>query len=293
MREYDVLAAPLPWRGREGPGPGASGVVLAFRDVTELSRAVALKTDFVANASHEFRTPLSSIRAAVETLADGAAEEPAVRERFLRMIAGNVARLEEMTRDLLDLSRLESPETPVELGAVRTEEVAESLREMFEPVGAERKVGLVFEIGPGLEEITSDRRLLVLILKNLIDNALKFAYEGTAVRVVAEAVPRGSMGHGAGGGGLTGGAGVRWRVIDRGVGIPLSSQGRVFERFYQLDQARTGEPARRGTGLGLAIVKHAVKALGGTITVQSVWKEGTTMTVELPPRPVQRGESGA
>ncbi|MCC6678678.1 MAG: PAS domain-containing protein [Phycisphaerales bacterium] len=273
-RVYEVLAAPLRWRGAgpeaTGPGPG-SGVVMTFKDVTELARAVSLKTDFVANASHEFRTPLSSIKAAVETLADGAAEEPAVRDRFLRMISGNVVRLEEMTRDLLDLSRLESPETPVEMGPVRTAELAETLGEMFEAVCAERKVGLEFEISPALAEVRSDRRLMVLILKNLIDNALKFAYEGTTVRVAAEEWPHAGPR-----------SGVRWRVIDRGVGIPIGSQSRVFERFYQVDLARTGEPARRGTGLGLAIVKHAVKALGGTIAVQSVWKEGTTMTVELP-----------
>lgn len=275
-RVYEVLSAPLRWRGTRPetgvPGSGSgSGVVMTFKDVTELARAVSLKTDFVANASHEFRTPLSSIKAAVETLSDGAAEEPAVRERFLRMISGNVVRLEEMTRDLLDLSRLESPETPVELGPVRTAELAETLGEMFEAVCAERKVGLEFAFAPALAEVRSDRRLMVLILKNLIDNALKFAYEGTAVRVVAEELARVGARHG-----------VRWQVIDRGVGIPLGSQSRVFERFYQVDLARTGEPARRGTGLGLAIVKHAVKALGGTITVQSVWKEGTTMTVELP-----------
>lgn len=272
-RVYEVLAAPLAWRGSAGDGPSSPGVVLTFKDVTELARAVSLKTDFVANASHEFRTPLSSIKAAVETLADGAAEEPGVRDRFLRMISGNVVRLEEMTRDLLDLSRLESPETPVSLGAIPMEEIAAALGEVFESACAERKVGLRFEIAPGLTEVRSDRRLLLLVLKNLIDNALKFAYEGTEVRVTAEELPRGS------------GAGrpvVRWQVIDRGVGIPLGSQARVFERFYQVDLARTGEPARRGTGLGLAIVKHAVKALGGTVTVQSVWKEGTTMTVELP-----------
>lgn len=270
-RQYEVLAAPLTAAAEPGGVAGVTGVVLTFRDVTELARAVHLKTDFVANASHEFGTPLASIRAAVETLADGAAEEPGMRERFLRMIAANVQRLEEMTRDLLDLSRLESPETPVEIGPVRTGELAEWLRETFEPACAERRVGLEFEIAAGLEEVRSDRRLLGLVLKNLVDNALKFAYEGTAVRVVAEEWPQaGPRG------------GVRWRVIDRGVGIPLASQARVFERFYQVDLSRTGEPARRGTGLGLAIVKHAVKALGGAITVQSVWKEGTTMTVELP-----------
>lgn len=293
-RIYEVMAAPLAWGGDRAGGAGSergAGVVLAFKDVTELARAVSLKTDFVANASHEFRTPLSSIKAAVETLSDGAADEPVMRERFLRMISGNVVRLEEMTRDLLDLSRLESPETPVEITAISTAELAETLTEMFESQCAERRVSLKFEIHASLTDVRSDRRLLTLVLKNLIDNALKFAYEGTSVRVIAE-VMTSSAAPGETDPGTSAlrkhrssaerAQGIRWQVVDRGVGIPLSSQARVFERFYQVDLARTGEPARRGTGLGLAIVKHAVKALGGTITVQSVWKEGTTMTVELP-----------
>lgn len=283
-RYYQVLAAPIAWNAQRENSPNASpparrGVVLTLRDVTELAMAVNLKTDFVANASHEFRTPLSSIKAAVETLVDGAADEPAMRDRLLRMITGNVTRLEEMTRDLLDLSRLESPETPVEISLVRMAEIAASLKEIFEPACSERRVHLVFELSAGMDELLTDRRLLLLILKNLIDNAIKFAYDGTPIRVTgrligaaaadsleARAAPADAV----------------FEVIDQGLGIPLANQARIFERFYQVDLARSGEPARRGTGLGLAIVKHAVKALGGTVSVQSVWKQGTTMTVELP-----------
>jgi signal transduction histidine kinase len=116
--------------------------------------------------------------------------------------------------------------------------------------------------------------VLLLILKNLVDNATKFAYEGTAVRVVGEIIPIEP--------GRRGREGARFIVSDRGVGIPIGLQSRVFERFYQVDPARTGTAHRRGTGLGLAIVKHAVKVMGGTIGVESVWKQGTTITVELP-----------
>ena len=104
------------------------------------------------------------------------------------------------------------------------------------------------------------------MLKNLIDNAIKFAFPRTPVRTEARRV--GDL--------------VRFRVTDQGAGIPINQQHRVFERFFQVDPARTGFQHRRGTGLGLAIVKHAVKALGGAISVESVWKQGTTMTVDLP-----------
>jgi two-component system, OmpR family, phosphate regulon sensor histidine kinase PhoR len=251
-----------------------TGVFLSLRDVTELATAVQLKTDFVANASHELRTPLSSIRAAVETLADGAWDDGPMRARLAQMIATNVDRLEDIVRDLLDLSRLESPDVEPQLSDVRISEISAALSEIFEGVCTERKLKLEFEAAPEMDRLHTDGRLLLLILKNLVDNATKFAYEGTAVRVVGEIIPIEP--------GRRGREGARFIVSDRGVGIPIGLQSRVFERFYQVDPARTGTAHRRGTGLGLAIVKHAVKVMGGTIGVESVWKQGTTITVELP-----------
>lgn len=258
VRIVEVCATP--WdRG------GAPCAVLTFRDITELAAASQLKTDFVANASHEVRTPLSAIKGAVETLADGADEDPAMRRRLVAMIGENARRLEDLTRDLLDLSRLETPEAPPTISTVRPAEIAAVMKAHFAAACAERGVGLEFETAPDAAETATDARLLHLILRNLIENAVKFAYEGTAVRVRAERFD----------------GGVRWGVADEGIGIPLDQQARIFERFYQVDQSRTGN-GPRGTGLGLAIVKHAVKLLGGTIRVDSVWKRGTTMTVELP-----------
>jgi two-component system phosphate regulon sensor histidine kinase PhoR len=266
-RTFQVFAAPVPIPGSPtAPQSQATGVAVTLRDITELATAVQLKTDFVANASHELRTPLSSIKAAVDTLADGAWDDPSMRDRLTQMIAGNVTRLEEMVRDLLDLSRLESPEAPVQPEAVRVASVCDSLRDLFDGVLRERSLTLSFEADPAAEFITSDQRLFTLILKNLVDNATKFAYEGSTVRVVF--TPDGSD--------------LIIKVIDKGVGIPFGQQQRIFQRFFQVDPARSGAAQRRGTGLGLAIVKHAVKALGGTISVESVWKEGTTMTVVLP-----------
>jgi signal transduction histidine kinase len=246
------------------------GTVMILRDITEQAQAAQLKTDFVANASHELRTPLAAIKAAIETLNDGAAEEPAMRVRFLKMIGDNTVRLEDLTRDLLDLSRIETPEIELEYRDCSLISLCDDLRPMFEQICADRNLTLDVEIDPAVQKIQSDHRLLTLIVKNLVDNATKFAAEGTAVRIVAAPVMIGAR------------SVVRIQVIDEGIGIPLSAQQRIFERFYQVDLSRNGQKQRRGTGLGLAIVKHAVKALGGTIGVESVWQQGTTMTVELP-----------
>lgn len=248
------------------------GAVLTLRDVTELATAVQLKADFVANASHELRTPLASIRASMETMREFGGEDPAIRERLISMVMSNVSRVEELTRDLLDLSRLESPEARPEPGAVDAFEVAGVLAEVFETACAERRLTLAFELDERLRSMWTDRRLLMLVLQNLIDNATKFAYEGTTVRVVGRVLEHAGEDR----------IGARLVVTDEGIGIPLAQQARVFERFFQVDSARSGSPARRGTGLGLAIVKHAVRALSGTVGIESEWKRGTAAWVELP-----------
>jgi two-component system phosphate regulon sensor histidine kinase PhoR len=263
-RVYQVRAAPVRL------GHGGAGAVVSLRDITELATALQLKTDFVANASHELRTPVASIRAAVETLADGAWEEPALRTKFTQMIAGNVRRLEELISDLLELSRLESPEGVVKVEEFDLPELLADVEEELRPIAAERELTLSMNVD-GVQRVRSDPRLVRLVVRNLVDNAVKFAYPQTTVRVEVSALPSSD-----------GNTGMRVRVIDRGIGIPIHQQKRVFERFFQVDPARTGFQHRRGSGLGLAIVKHAVKALGGAVGLESVWKQGTTMTVELP-----------
>lgn len=270
---FDAAAVPLEEERTDPDAPRA--VVMTLRDVTELSRSVQVKSDFVANASHELRTPIAALRIAVETLLGGAADDPAMRTRLLGVIESHTIRLEEMVRDLMDLSRLESPDVPVRAEAVPASELRDALAPLFEPACRERGLTLAFDFDPTLESMRTDRDLLMLILKNLIDNAVKFAFDNTEVRVEGRAVD-------AEGGRRGTNRTARFEVIDRGIGIPLSQQQRIFERFYQVDPARSGVSPRRGSGLGLAIVKHAVKSLGGTIRVQSVWHQGTTMTVELP-----------
>lgn len=300
VRTYQVSASPVPaaW------GPGVFGAILVLRDVTELAQAVHIKTDFVANASHELRTPVAALRIALDTLTDGADDDQAMRARLLNVCLNHVHRLEEMIRDLMDLSRVESPDTPVHIHDVSIPELEASMRLIFEPICAQRHLRLRFALEPDALSLPTDPRLLALIVRNLIDNATKFAFPDTEILLRARRSP----------------TAYRFEVIDRGQGIPLALQERVFERFYQVDAARTGasggltshapsathatphapathatatmpahqaSTARRGSGLGLSIVKHACKALGGKIGLQSVWGEGTTVWFELPLNPAE------
>lgn len=274
QRIYQAIVFPL----------ASSGAVLSLRDITELAHAVQLKADFVANASHELRTPLSSIRAAAETLAHDAQDDPPMQARLASIIAGNVTRLEDLIADLLDLSRLESTEDQPTLAQVDARAVIDELAELFAPLAAGRGLAIRHEIDAAVSTIQTDRRLFMLILKNLIENATKYAYEKTTIRVTGRLIEREGV------------RAARFEVHDKGAGIPIDLQHRIFERFFQVDPARTGTSTQRGTGLGLAIVKHAVKTLGGDLGVKSVWKEGTTIWVELPRPPAMmqaQGESGA
>ena len=267
VRTFQTSASPLPaaW------GEGIFGVIIVLRDVTELAQAIQLQTDFVANASHELRTPVAALKASIETLQDGAKEQPELLDKLLGICDSNVTRLEEMVRDLLDLSRLQSADMPVRLGIVPVDDLKATLLVSFEVVCQRRRLQLDITVDPALGTMSSDVKLLSLVLRNLIENATKFAFENTVIRVRGQRIeaPAGPI--------------ARFTVADRGIGIPLDQQARVFERFYQVDASRTGhKPQGRGSGLGLAIVKQAVDALGGKVTMDSVYGEGTTVVVELP-----------
>lgn len=272
-RTWETAAIPY------GPPSNPRAVVMTIRDVTDRALALQVKSDFVANASHELRTPVAAIRMAAETLESLGPEEQPMRARLIGMIASHTHRLEELIRDLLDLTRLESAESVIQSEPVPASALAAALAPMFEGVCRDRRLTLRFDFAPDLESLRSDRNLLLLILSNLIDNSCKFAFEGSEVLITGR---RGDVSASTNA--------ARFEVIDKGVGIPIHQQQRIFERFFQVDEARTrtgggaggaGGP-KRGTGLGLSIVKHAVRRLGGSIRVQSIWHRGTTMTVEIP-----------
>ncbi|MFN7376079.1 MAG: ATP-binding protein [bacterium] len=269
-RVFDVAAAPLPnaW------GTGVFGVLLVLRDITSLAQAVQMQTDFVANASHELRTPIAAIKAATETLAGGAIDEPVMRGKLMGTIGTHAMRLEELVHDLMDLSRLETPTLSVEIEPISWPELVASIRQTFDPACATKGIRLQLVLDPACVGFASDRRLVGLILRNFIDNAVKFAFADSTIDAQITRTP----------------AGVRIEVADSGQGIPLSHQERVWERFYQVDAARTGFSTRRGTGLGLAIVRHAVGVLKGEVGLTSTWGQGTRVWAELPWCQLQRDE---
>lgn len=280
-RTLSFTAQPLP----KAPGQTVTTrpVVITLHDITELAQADRLRTDFVANASHELRTPLSSIKAAIETLADGAWDDHSMREKLAAMTVTNIGRLETILRDLLDLSRLEdSDSTPPDTSRLQNVDLPAFLHAIadgFAPLLTQRRLTVRIDTDRAPGVWCTDPRLLELIVRNLIDNSTKFAFEGTCITLRATLVPQQT------GNPTEDERALIIKVEDKGIGIPIEHQPRIFERFFQVDSARAGATnaaQRRGTGLGLAIVSHASRQLGGNISVESVWKQGTTMIVTLP-----------
>ncbi len=259
-------ARTLAVHGARLPGPPPSGAVLVFHDVSELRRLERMRQDFVANVSHELKTPLASIKAYTETLLDWALHDEEVNVRFLRRIEEQAERLERLILDLLDLARLDSgmgafEQAPVAVAPVVRRSV-ESVRARAEAKGQ----ALALDLGT-LDDATivvGDEEAIRQILDNLLDNAVKYTPEGGWVRVACGVTPEQ----------------VTVEVADSGIGIPRADLPRIFERFYRVDKARSRELG--GTGLGLSIVKHLVQAIGGTIAVTSRLGEGSQFTIQLP-----------
>ena len=229
----------------------ARHALLLVRDVTESRRAAASRRDFVANASHELRTPIAAIGAAAETLLEGAADSPEDTRHFASIVARHAARLARLTQDLLDLSRIESGQWPIQLGATLVEPIALGVIDLHRPTAASRDVTLRCELPPRFWA-RADARALEQVLVNLVDNAVKYTSEGGHVTIRGE---RTSREH------------VTISVVDDGPGIDRHHLPRLFERFYRVDPGRSREQG--GTGLGLAIVKHLAQAQGGDVGVES------------------------
>ncbi len=241
------------------------GALIVLNDVTRLRRLENMRKDFVANVSHELKTPITAIKGSVETLLDGALSDPESARRFLQIIARQGDRLNLIIDDLLTLSRIEQEADRREIALQRTplQEVLRAAVQACSVAAAGRKVLIDLEVPEGLE-VQVNPALLEQAVINLIDNAVKYSPADTRVRVEAEAS----------------GEGVSVRVRDQGCGIPREHLPRLFERFYRVDKARSRKAG--GTGLGLAIVKHIVQAHGGRIEVESAPGEGSTFTILLP-----------
>ncbi len=234
--------------------------------MTELRRLERMRQDFVANASHELKTPLAAIKAYTETLMDGALHDDEVNGRFLGQIDEQADRLNHLIMDLLSLARLESGQevfhhAPLEIAPV-VRKIVEAYRGRAEAKDLDftaRLDGL-----PRSARVLADEEAVRQILDNLIDNAIKYTPDGGMVHVSCAAR----------------GGSIRLEVSDSGIGIPREDLPRVFERFYRVDKARSRELG--GTGLGLSIVKHLVQSLSGQIGVESRLGEGTVFRVTLP-----------
>lgn len=240
------------------------GAILVFHDLTRLKQLENTRQEFVANVSHELRTPLSLIKGFVETLLDGAKDDPELSARFLRTIEKHTDRLTYLIEDLLTISRLESGQIVMNLHDVDLREEAAHVVDDLQARAMDKHVTLRNDLPPNLHA-RADADRLQQVLFNLVENAIKYGRSDGSVSI---------------GGQANSGDRIELWVQDNGPGIPAESKERIFERFYRVDRARSRETG--GTGLGLAIVKHIVQAHGGEVWVKSELGKGATFFFTLP-----------
>jgi signal transduction histidine kinase len=256
-------AAPSRWLRVTATPAGEGSVLVVVSDITDARRVEAVRRDFVANASHELKTPAASIQAAAETLRSVAEDDPEAVPRFAVQLEREALRLSRIVADLLDLSRLESGSELNE--RVRLDALVREDAERYEDQAREASVRLTVDAEGAT--VRGAARDLSLLVRNLIDNAIRYTRPGGTVDVrVSERSGE-----------------VELTVRDSGVGIPVRDLPRVFERFYRVDRARSRETG--GTGLGLAIVKHVAENHGGSVAVRSELGRGSTFEIRLPVAP--------
>ena len=243
--------------------------MIVFHNVTRLKKLEQVRADFVANVTHEIKTPLTAIIGFVETLQQGAIDDRVKAQKFLLTIHENAQRLNRLVDDLLTLSSIELGETELHLEGLALEDVFETALTLISPRAALKNVRIQREVQPGLPRVRADRDRLVQILVNVLDNAVKFTPEGGSVSITASPEVQGS---------------VVIKITDTGIGISKSELPRLGERFYRIDKTRSREMG--GTGLGLSIVKHLMKAHEGSMEIESTLGKGTTVSLHFPVSPV-------
>lgn len=255
-RRLLVRAAPLDGR--------PDNLLAVFVDITDLRRREAVRSDFVANASHELRTPIAALRSAAETLRTSARHDPAAAERFIDIIDRGAERLHRLVEDLLDLSRIESGEMRLDAAPVDVGRAVREATAQFAESADHKGIALAVAVPDGLGPARADARALERILSNLLDNAIKYCPPGASVTVRAAEEADG----------------LRLEVEDTGPGIEPRHVLRIFERFYRVDPGRSR--AEGGTGLGLSIVRHLAEAMGGAVSVRSMAGAGSVFIVHVP-----------
>lgn len=248
--------------GRLGDTLNRLGAELTNK-ISELHRLETVRRDFVANVSHEIKTPLTSIKGYVETLLNGAVEDPVNSVRFLEKIERNAERLTNLVQDLLSLAKIEATEGTVKLQAIDWVEVVSSVMARNEDAMQKKQLRVRADLPSSPMRVMGDREAMTQVIDNLLTNAIKYTPEGG--RISVSLASRGIWG--------------KLTVADTGIGIPAEHLHRIFERFYRVDKARSRELG--GTGLGLSIVKHLVSAMGGEVHVESTVGVGSSFAVRL------------
>jgi signal transduction histidine kinase len=238
-------------------------MLLVLTDETRLRQLENARRDFTANVSHELKTPLAAIKAYTETLLMGAMDDPDAKERFIQRINEQASRLDNLIRDLLQLTKIQSLPERISLSRLSMFETVRSTVEEHNQIASKRNVEIVNHVQENEFHVMAEYDALRTILGNLLSNAIRYSKEGGTVEIKAKRL------HGF----------IDVSVIDNGIGIPESDLERIFERFYRVDKARSADAG--GTGLGLAIVKYLVQAIGGSISVRSRLGEGSEFTLRL------------
>ena len=245
---------------------------IVIEDLTELRRLERARRDFIANVSHELRTPLASVRLLVETLEEAIETDREQALVFVGKIETEVGHMTALVTDLLDLSRIESGQTPMTIEPVEAELLVREVMARMLPQAQRHRIALRTEIEQGKTLVAADSKQIARVLVNLAHNAIKFTPGGGTVTIGTSPQP--------------GGSAQRFYVRDTGVGIPPEDVPRIFERFYKVSRARSRTEAigagGRGSGLGLSIARHVVEAHGGRIKAESAPGKGSTFTFTLP-----------
>jgi two-component system phosphate regulon sensor histidine kinase PhoR len=249
----------------QGLPEGKQKTMMVFHDVTRLKKLEKIREDFVANVTHEIKTPLTAIIGFIETLEDGAINEEETAKRFLHIISENAHRLERLVDDLLVLSSIELGEMKLRIENVSIADAIDNVLPMFETKAADKSLAIDKKISDKLPFIGADRDKLAQILVNILDNAIKFTPSGGKISIAALQDEKGF---------------VVVRVMDTGIGIPKMEILRLGERFYRVDKTRSRELG--GTGLGLSIVKHLMRAHNGSVDIESQVGKGTTVSLSFP-----------
>ncbi|WP_127582846.1 two-component system histidine kinase PnpS [Paenibacillus koleovorans] len=246
-----------------------AGLVIVLHDITAIRRLEKVRSEFVANVSHELKTPVAAVKGFAETLLAGAMNDPAIAKQFLQIIYDESERLNRLIGDILELSKIESKRVPLQFSPVHLNSFLGKLMEIMQPEAERKSIELSMYVNEELY-LEADEDRLGQIVINLLSNGINYTPEGGKVKVTAMPIP----------GDQTDGEGVRIVITDTGIGIPKKDVPRIFERFYRVDKARSRSSG--GTGLGLSIVKHLVELHRGTIRVESDLGLGSRFILELP-----------